>query len=203
MTKELCSILKERLADMDFVDVLAGLAQPVIDTKFKEIEGVKIAKKMPVSYDVVGGKSMYLGMERELVPNKSKKSIIYFEDFGTNADTSATVGARFMALSSQIRIVCFLNKEKLHQYKYNEVTAHCQSEILKRLVSGAGFSGNGITRIFCNIRQIPIQDANIFSRYNYDEAELQYLRPPFEYFAIDLTVRYQVIKSCLTAINLS
>ena len=34
-------------------------------------------------------------------------------------------------------------------------------------------------------------------RYNYDSSETQYLRPPYEYFAIDLTVKYVLRIGCV------
>lgn len=203
MTKEIASVLKSRLSGLPFLDTLAGLAQPVIDVKMRDDDNFKIVKKMPVSYDVAGPKNTFLGMERQLVPDQSRKSILYFEDFGTVPDTSGRAGARSLSFISTLRVVCWINKTKLVNYKYNELTAVCMAEIINRLVIGTAINMNGIARLMVSVGRIPIQDAAIFSRYNYDEAELQYLRPPFEYFAIDLNCKYQVVRGCLPNINLS
>jgi len=201
MVKEVSSIMKDRLSTLPFLDVIAGVAQPVIDVKFRNDDNVKISKKMPVSYDLVGGKSAVLGMERQLVPDQSKKSILYFEDFGTTQDTGARAQALSNSYVSNIRLVCWINKTKMVQYKYREITAQCIAAINRKLITGTSINSDGITRLMISLSRIPIQNADIFSRYNYDEAELQYLRPPFEYFAIDYTCKYRVKESCLPYIN--
>lgn len=201
MVKEVASIMKDRVSSLPFLDVIAGVAQPVIDVKFRNGDNMKIEKKMPVSYDLVGGKSAILGMERQLVPDQSKKSILYFEDFGTTQDTGARASALTMSYISTIRLVCWINKTKMVQYKYREITAQCIAQINRALITGTSINSDGITRLMISLNRIPIQNADIFSRYNYDEAELQYLRPPFEYFAIDYTCKYRVKESCLPYIN--
>lgn len=196
MVKEIVNIMVHKLAGLPFLDLVAGVAQSVIDVRADD-ENIKIVKKMPVSYDVLGGKSAILGMERELVPNSGRKGILYFEDFGSDIDSNGRATPAFTPLISNIRLVCWLNKKKMALDKYDEITAVCMAEIIRRVVSGTGFNGNGVTRLFVSVGRIPIQDAAIFSRYNYLEAELQYLRPPFEYFAIDFVAKYSIATNCL------
>lgn len=192
MTKELSALLKRRLTGLSFFDVVAGIAQPVIDVRFNDDIDTKIARKIPVSYDFVGGKSAYLGMERQLVPDKSKKSIIYFEDWGSSIDTGRGVPAGAKAYNSKIRLVCWMNKDKFQADKYAELTAYAIDMITQCLVSGRAINEAGLTRLFIEVTGVPIQDAGIFSRYNYAEEVTQYLRPPFEYFAIDLQCKYRL-----------
>jgi hypothetical protein len=187
--KELANVLKGRLIGLPFLDVVAGIVQPVIDTKFKMVDNTAISRKLPVSYDVTG-KGTQLGLERQLVPDQSKKSILYFEDFGSTTDTAAKVGTR--AFISNIRLVFWMNKINCGFEKYDEVSLICIDDILDKLISTSGINGNGISRLFVSNPRILIQDANVFSRYNYDEAVTQYLRPPFEFFGIDLTCKYSV-----------
>lgn len=190
--KELANVLKGRLTDLPFLDVVAGIVQPVVDTKFKSVDNLAVSKKMPVSYDVTG-KGTVLGLERQLVPDQSKKSILYFEDFGSTTDAGAKAGT--LAFISNIRLVFWMNKLNCGWEKYDEVSLICIDRILKKLISPSGINGNGISRLFVRNPRILIQDANVFSRYNYDEAVVQYLRPPFEFFAIDLTAKYTVTRS--------
>lgn len=189
MTKEVATILKNRLAGLPFSDVIAGIVQPVVDEKFTDDTNLRIQKKMPVSYDTNQGKNTFLGSERQLVPDQGRKSFIYFEDFGSVENTK-NVRAGDLGYTSSLRLVCWLNKGKLDVDKYAEITAICIGEILKRLITPVAINDKGITRLFCRASRIVQQDAGIFSRYSYDEAELQYLRPPFEYFAIDLQCTY-------------
>ena len=195
MNKEIARILKNRLVGLSFSEVIGGLAQAVSIVRYggtigtDQVASLKIVKKLPVTYDMAAGSNIYLGMEQELVPNQNKKSIIYFEDFGTNSDPNGRAGT--LAFISQIRLACWINRRNIgNGSPYAELTSKCIDEILHRIVTGKALNENGITRLFVNNPRFPIQDANIFSRYNYDEVESQYLRPPFEYFAIDFTARY-------------
>jgi hypothetical protein len=204
MVKELSNILKGMLVDLPFLHTVAGLAQPVIDTRYAEAgtdqQAQKIQKKLPVSYDIEDGMG-----ERALVPDGTKKGILYFEDFGTTPDTGAKVKAGQLAVVSRLRLVCWVNRQKILEGdmpKYEEVTANFISEIVARLVKGTGINSTiGISRLFVTLAGVPIQDANIFSRYNYDEAELQYLRPPYEYFALDLQCKFWVSQTCFKQLN--
>lgn len=192
MTKELANVMKGMLAGIEFLDVVAGIVQPVIDVKFQDGSPIAISRKLPVSYDVTG-KGTTLGLERQLVPDQSKKSILYFEDFGSTTDPKAKAGT--LAFITNIRLVFWMNKTNCGFEKYAEVSGMCIEAIMKRLVKSSGTNMNGITRLFINNPRILIQDANVFSRYNYPEEVAQYLRPPFEFFGIDFTAKYTFVRS--------
>lgn len=199
MTKEIANIITLLLKDLSYKDILAGLAQPVIDKKYTDDSRMPLARKMPVTYDVTGHKNTALGMERELVPNQGKKSIIYCEDFGTSPDPRGKAGS--MAQITNIRVVAWLNKQKMGLGVHDEITAKCMREMITQICRGSAINYQGITRLFFTQGRILIQNAEIFSRYNYDEAESQYLRPPFEYFAIDFQAKYTVIgNGCMPAL---
>lgn len=200
MTKELAFIMRNKLANIPFLDVVAGIVQPVIDVKMNQDNNLAIAKKMPVSYDVTGKGTAY-GMERQLVPDQSKKSILYFEDFGSTTDTTAR--ARTLAFITNIRLVFWMNKINCGFDKYADISAFCINSILERLILPSGINQSGITRLFISNPRILIQDSSVFSRYNYTEEVVQYLRPPFEFFAIDLTCKYTVHGSCLGGLRVS
>ena len=189
MVKELATILKSQLNNIAFLEVIAGIVQPVIDVKFQDDGGVKFPKKIPVSYDTSKGKTAFLGSERQLVPDKNYKSILYFEDFGSQSETRGR--ANTLNWNTNLRLVCWMNKTKLGYAADADITMKCMDQVLHRLVKGVGFNQLGITKLFVTASRVVQQDAAIFSRYNYDEAELQYLRPPYEYFAIDLNCRYE------------
>jgi len=188
MVKELANVLKSQLNNIAFLEVIAGIVQPVIDTRYNDSSGLKFPKKIPVSYDTSKGKSPYLGMERQLVPDKAYKSILYFEDFGS---TQQAGKANTLTWLSKLRLVCWMNKVKIGYDIHSDVTMRCMDEVLNRLIKGQGINQQGITKLFITAGAIVQQDAQIFSRYNYDDAELQYLRPPYEYFAVDLNCRYE------------
>lgn len=190
MTKELANILKNQLHNIPFLQVVAGIVQPVVDKKYSEDGNLAIVKKIPVSYDTTGFNNKDVGKERVLVPDKSKKSILYFEDFGSGPNPAGKANA--ISLITTIRVVCWLNKDLLGYGKHADITANCIDQILHRLITGTAINSGGFKKLFVYNPRILAQDAAIFSRYNYAEEVVQYLRPPFEYFAIDLSCRYDV-----------
>lgn len=82
MQKELASVLKVKLLTLPFIDLLAGLAQTLTTTDQDETNSTTIQKRRPVAYDAHNGNADCFGRETALIPDSSRKSIIYFEDFG-------------------------------------------------------------------------------------------------------------------------
>lgn len=196
MNKELASILKDRIAPFPFIDVLAGLVQTVEEVH--ETENGTVRKRFPLSSDTNMTDACAGGLERALTPDSSKKSVIYFEDFGSQVTREGRNGAQ--SYISTIRLVAWLNRERLTGDAYTSISGYCIAAICRRL--DLKFENTGIfQRLRVNPSRIPIQDASLFSRYTYDEAERQYLLPPFEVFAIDFSCSYHVKPGCITEID--
>lgn len=196
MNKELCSILKDRLSTLPFIGVLAGMVQTQTVEVIPE-SGPKQIKRFPVSYDVLGAINCE-SKERDLQPDSSKRSIIYFEDFGT---IPGDIRKDFGEYTSNIRLVAWLNRKKLTGDTYSEITAVCVQSIIKKLRPINPLNVGFFTALTVNPVKVPAQDANIFSRYTYEEKDKQYLRPPFEFFAIDLVCKYKISNACLDRID--
>ena len=58
------------------------------------------------------------------------------------------------------------------------------------------------TGLFVEVSRIPKQDAALFSKYTYDETLTQYLRPPFEFFGIELKCSYSINQKCIGEIEM-
>lgn len=197
MNKELANKLRIILEPLPFVDLFAGLAQvqeynvnPEIDPEKKGIPKM-LTKKFPVSYDTnlidCGGK------EVPLIPDSNRKGILYFEDAGT---ANIKASARGIDYKSQLVLVCWMNKEKITPSPYDEITLKCITQILSKLITNPINVGY-FTRLKIQANQIYQQDKRIFASYTYNEAQNQYLRPPFEFFAIRLTCDYSIPSSCV------
>jgi hypothetical protein len=206
LNKELASTLRNKLTALPFVDKLAALVQTVEDVQFSDDDAPKTTpyrNKFPVSYDVIGAGTSgtdYQGREKDLVPDSSKKSIIYFEDFG-----STIVAVRDLGLTefnSKLRLICWLNRQRFTGDAYSEISAYCIAAILGKLAAPPHFKDNGIfKRLNVKATAIPAQNADLFSRYTYDQTVRQFLRPPFEFFGIDLSCNYHAGISCFDPIN--
>lgn len=200
MTKELCTILKNDIAGLPFIFDLAGLVQ-TLSVDSIDNEGVKSTARFPVSHDTNITDNCAYGPERRLDPDSSRKSITYFEDFGT------LPGERrggFYTYRSTVRLVSWLNRSLLVGNDYAQISGLCISKLIATLCPSANPRNVGMfTGLKVTPGRVLPQDASIFSRYTYEETQRQYLRPPFEFFAIDLVADYSIHDKCLPEIQFS
>lgn len=201
MIKELCSVLKERLqfqGDLPFVDVYAGLAQ-LATYKEQDENGNPITQKMPVSYHTNIDEGCVTSPEKALTPDSTKKGIIYFEENGGATQTKRLAGG-FTMWTAQLILVGWFNRELITGDAYSEITSIAHTQIMAKLKK------DDLTSPFTNIKVSDVrlrQDPSIFAKYTYDETVLQFLRPPFEYLAIDLSVRFILKGICLPTLEIN
>ena len=200
MNKELASVLRNKLTGLPFVEKLAGLVQTVEDLTFSDddTQTILYRKRFPVSYDVVGAGNDCTGREKDLQPDSSKKSIIYFEDFGSRVNT---LNDGMIDFASSLRLVCWLNRNLLVGDAYQEITAYCMTAIIGKLCNPKYQNLGIFAQLLVKPTIIPAQNSDLFSRYTYDQNVRQYLRPPYEFFGIDLQCTYKSSSKCYDAIN--
>jgi hypothetical protein len=197
MQKELAHILKGKLLTLPFIDLVAGLVQTLTLQDQSEDNLQIIEKRVPVSYDTWNG-SDCVGKEILLIPDSSRKSIIYFEDNGIEVGERR---ARIQGFISSLRLVCWLDKSKIVGDQYTpELAGRVQTAIISRLCHKNPENISPLSALRVNIQRIPPQDAAIFGRYTYTETDRQYLRPPFEFFALDLRCNFYASDKCLQGI---
>lgn len=198
MNRELSYYLKSKLLSLPFIDLVAGMAQTLTVDEPAET-GTK-TYKLPVSYDTHIDGTDCTGQEKELIPDSSRKSIIYFEDFGVVGNNDRR--GRLQGYTSTLRLVCWLNRNNLVGTPYELVTARMVKMINDALITRKSPENwQMFTGIIVRIARIPSQDANIFSRYTYRETDRQYLMPPFEFFAIDYTLKFFSAANCFGDLN--
>lgn len=197
MNKEVAHILKERIAaggGVPFVEVIAGLAQRV-EFKQPNGDGVPVLKRMPVSYDTTAAQGCKVTPETALVPNSKKKGLLYFEDMGS-AFVDRVSGGHIKYRSTLV-LVCWMNRARLVGDHYKEITSYCVTQLLSKLKAREISNEGNFARFYVTPGRILPQDASVFSRYTYEEAVTQYLRPPFEFFGMELTVEFTVHPACV------
>lgn len=198
MIKEICTELRDRLqfnGDLPYIDVYAGLVQTV-QYKQTDANDNPITKRMPVSYDTNIAADCG-GPEKALTPDSRKKGIIYFEDNGGVVTVKELSGGRTM-YRANLMLVCWLNRKRITDDTYAVIGKNAFDGIKAKLLSN--LKPSNYTNLKVNINRFR-QEPNIFSKYSYDETVLQFLRPPFEYFAIELTASF--ITTCATEININ
>lgn len=188
MNKEITKVLRKRLeADygLEFIDVFSGLVQTVT-RKDQDANGNPKSIRFPVSYDtniVDGGKSP----EKALTPDSTKKGLIYFEERSPIV-TGRRSSSGFMEYRSNIDLVAWINRRKITGDDYSEITKTAIERVIEK-INRSQEEENGFVNIRLAVQSIR-QDGNIFSKYTYDEEITQFLRPPFEFFAISFVVSF-------------
>lgn len=189
MNHKIANIIKTQIKDLEWVDKIAGLTQTA---QLTVTEGEKrVIKRMPISCDVNLEACTESDYE-ELIPNSIYKSIIYFED--GSLQLSKTTGNR-RYFTSRLRLVCWLN------YKMIEggcgLSGDYVIDIIKMLPPVA-FSVGDMRNIQVEVVSQARRDADIFGKYTYNELRSQYLMRPYDYFALDLEVKFFIITECTT-----
>lgn len=181
-----------KLAGLPFVQILAGLVQTVTSSD-PNASGGMVQKKYPVSSDTNIPDICKVTPETSLIPNSGRASIIYFEDFGVKP---AGTRGRANLFNSSLRLVCWYNKPRLSELTTVTSSSVMAAKIIKRL-EGTNPENHGLfLRVKPRAVSFPIMDAAIFGRYSYKEEDRQYLRPPFDFFAIDFSVNFEIKSGC-------
>lgn len=196
MNKELATVLKNNLAGLPFLHLLCGMVQTLTyDDPIGE-EGGMIQKKVPVTYD--HNDVACNGKEINPIPHSSKRSIIYFEDFGIGVQGKERGLTKFQ---SSLRLICWMNRAKLVADHYTPVSGRAMAAIIQQIANKNPFSNGLFQRLSVKVARIPPQDAGLFGRYTYNEPDRQYLRPPFEFFGIDFQIDFNTDSNCLEGIT--
>lgn len=185
MNATLAEILKGRLEDVLWIGRLAGLVRPVT----YERNGGTITIPVAVSVQDRSGCAASDAL-REMVPDDQYGAMVYFEDLGTIRSQSRTRGVAF---TSTIRLVCWVNVARLG----GDILAADQvMEKLIHAMNAGPYNLGSFQGIRHRAQAFPTRGAGLFATYNYPASARQYLMPPFDAFAIDITTDYRLKAGC-------
>lgn len=195
MNKEISKILRDRLREnggLPFVNKYAGLVQVVTDIKPNDETNVR--RRYPVSTETVVNDACHSN-EEIMTPDSAMKGILYFEDNGVQKIES--VRGKFQYISN-LTLIVWINRQRVTSNFYSEITAIAIQMILEKLgVEKNPESDSMFTGIQVSLNRILSQDSSIFAKYTYEETVTQYLRPPFEFFGLSLSVKYGINTKCI------
>ena len=202
MNKELSKILRERLQEnggLPFVERYAGLVQTVEKIDI-DVNQNNVRKRFPVATEsVLNG--VCNSNEIIMTPDSSVKGIVYFEDGGTTP--MGRKGSRFL-YSSNLTLVCWINRAKVVSNIYSEITGIAIQNIIEKMRVDENPENVSIfTGMTVSVVRILPQEASIFSKYTYDETITQFLRPPFEFFALGLQIKYGINSDCVEPLTIT
>ena len=192
MNEGIANIIRDRIVELPFVDKISGLVRTLAYTDSND-KG-KVRKSYPISCDVCFDDCMKDGKKKlyDLIPDSSKRSVIYFEDNGVRS-----VGAQgnLQNFESSLRLVGWLNMAKLGRNDCS-ITPAVIASILAA-VPVTYLNSNPLVRVKIDPGTIEPKTPAIFSRYTYDETVTQYLLHPYDYFAINFVTKFSVARACV------
>lgn len=190
MINQVGNILIGKLTTLPFLDKYTGVVKPITILD-KNTNGSTIRKVFPASCQTTLT-DCDSGRYKDLLPDDSKKSVLFLKDTGLRL--TARQG-NYLYFSATYDLVCWLNMPKLgfSDCSYSGIAI---ASILKLLPERPFNSGN---YHLVNIQfqgQRP-KSVNPFAEYTIDEAITQYLLYPFDYFVLSFQVDFRFDLRCL------
>lgn len=210
MNAGIADLLKARIATIGYVDKLAGLVQPVTFQRAGELTNYEIAGRsltaqaqskvvtVPIALNVTDPLNCTDEAIRDLVPDERYRMIVYFEDRS---------GARMVekqgrwGWESTLRLVAWVNTAKMANVPSAGDLA--LQAIVKAIESGGTTNSGQYIGVRHTVVGMPPKGAALFSAYTYPEGVRQYLFPPFDSFALDITTRFTLNPDCGPAVDAS
>lgn len=200
MNKEISKVLRDRLREnggLPFVQKYAGLVQTVTDVN-PTSDSTTEKRRYPVATEVVVNDVCH-GNEEVMTPDSAMKGVLYFEDGGTQKTESEKGKFKYL---SNLTLIVWINRQLITSNIYSEITGIAIQMILDKLGVEKNPESEGMfSQIQVTLNRILPQEATLFSKYTYDETVTQYLRPPFEFFGLNLSVKYGINSNCIGDFN--
>lgn len=192
MNAKIAELLRDEIDGLNFVERTAGLVRS-IPIKVPTDDAGMVIKNIPVALNNETPCVEEEGMA--LVPDSSKKSIVFFEDGGINI-----IGKdiRFIDCESTLTMVAWFNLPQINE-AYEDATllmAKLVSTIPRKLANS-----DFVTKIRITPSGFLPKDT-VYSQYDLDLAENMYFSFPYDYAAFSYTVNFSIPMACLDAITL-
>ena len=183
MLHRIASVIKDSLTGLSFADTVEGLARPT------KLNTNNVEKVLPLVYDANPATCEALGLSNKLVPDSSKKSIIYFEV--VSQPIIVAPHKHYNEYEAILRLICWINYDKLNENYYepsliiNEILKDMPTTITDTMVKGVNITFNS---------QAPKE--TLFAAYTYPEAESQYMTYPLDAIGLDFDIQYRIATNC-------
>lgn len=200
MIYKIAELLRDQISDLNFIEVAAGLAKPVIDrtnaTPPDSESAEMVDKIVPMAYNDLGivceSGDLYV-----LTPDTKKMSIVWWEDNGIELVNETTYYYHAVA---NLLCVGWWNLPRINS-AYTDASllvANIIAEIPERLTNVDYLSQMQVS--FAG--EVP-NGAEILSKYTLDEAENQFATFPYAVTGINFTVDFAFGKNCVDAVTLN
>ena len=194
------NLISPKISVLPFIDRYAGVVR-TINMGVEDQTNKSVIKRFPVSCGIIGAdcaNPTQTPVYDDLVPNDTKRSVIYWEVIQPMRDIGKTPVGSFYErkLKGVVRLVGWLNLAALGYTGCNdgiEIVKKLESEtITKGKLSGGVFDGDMLW--IKPIGEVEQDIDKIFGKYDYPKLKNFYLYP-FNFFALDFELLlYQCYK---------
>lgn len=199
MNKYISLILMQRLLDLPYIDKPGGMVQ-TLKKVIPNAEGKPVVKRIPFSavHQAPANCDLSQATALQFVPESKLKGMFYFEDNGSSPDT----GIRTTSLThwrSRLRMVVWLNQKKLTETYDITFASKVMNEMIGKLLVRSE-NHEYFKLLSIEVGNIAPQTASIFSDWDYNEEETQFLMPPYDFFAVDFDIRFGIPRNCIVPV---
>lgn len=189
MNSSIANLIRTLVEGLPVADKVAGLVRAIPYNTV--VNGKTVVKTIPLSCDVTDPTACNDLEIQDLVPDGTKRSIIYFEDLGwTKLKFPESMGRYY---ASKLRMVVWMNTKLIGEQC--GTSDEVQQDMLNAIEIDR-YNSDPFQAVGHKIVSIPPVSNSIFSRYTYNEAERQFLTWPYSYFAMDIETKFILPVGC-------
>lgn len=189
MIIDIGNILIARISDLPFIDKYAGVVRPI--TKTDVVENRTVIKTFPVSCQTTM-EQCDSGRYIDLIPESTKKSVLYLEDKGIRF---TKIQGPLLHFKASFDLVCWLNMPALG-FTDCSYSAVAIAGIISRIPDN--FYNSGIYQMISfSIGGQQSKMTNPFQKYSYKEEVTQFLMYPYDHFVIPFEIDFAINKNCV------
>lgn len=205
MNDYIAIVLMSKLLDINYIQKFGGIVQTIQRTALVGKEKVNV--KIPVAKAFRQYKNITDRIEvlkcgltskilEDFIPESKLSGMVYFEDNGIGPD----INKRHSSIdfyTSKLRLVGWFNQSLISNDFNNMFRTQAMNEILQAIITDRPENRSILKMLKVSVDNIPKADASIFSDYDYNEAQTQFITAPYDFFAVDLNVSFGIPKKCL------
>lgn len=191
MNKPLSLALLSAIGELPYIDKKTGVVQIV--EKPINVGGETVFKKIPVSSIATSQECGAADLSAvEMIPDSRFKGIMYFEEKGSGLGVRRSASQQYR---SDLRLVVWLNTVRINGGIPDMLLGPQAMNEIIQILTGRTFNSGIFINVTVAISRIPEANASLFP-YDYDEKRTQYLFSPYDFFALDLSVSFDLARNC-------
>lgn len=194
MNKPLSLVLLAALGDLPYIDKRTGVVQVL--SKPSNVDNQTVYTKIPVSTLATSedcGRADTSAVE--MIPDSRYKGLLYFEERGFSLGLRRASSQQY---KSDLRLVCWLNTAKINGGVADmNLSAKAMNQIIHLLTAKQIPNSSPFINLTVQMNRVAQTSAEIFAAYDYDDKRTLFLFYPYDYFAIDFSVSFDLGKGCI------